>query len=416
MANKNDHLVVAYFPTFEVAEGAAKALKEWDKANKDIKLGAIGLLQWDSDFEKVVAKEIGERDAKKGALWGAGIGAAAGILTAGIALIPGLLIGAAAGGGAGALNHKSLGMSDADKDKLDENLRNGGVALAVMADDFEVAATEAELARLGGTSTTFDVPEETADIIVETVEVQDEVEKTMGDRAIEVKEEAVAMMVAAPALGAASVVALQDAEVSDMGELQTKAATAAGRAELVKATGMDRAAVDAIAYDLDLSRVRGVGRKSLALLKAAGIESVGDLAEYDPDELAGLLVTVNEQEHIVENMPSRDTIAGWVEQARDLPPYLVAVKVLKEMMNVDDYEWHAQKGDDPTKTRKDAIMFNRKEGYEVKLMLQKICDTFGFETVDDVKRVEAVIATELPGNVRSQKNVYNWLVTYFETH
>ena len=58
----------------------------------------------------------------------------------------------------------------------------------------------------------------------------------------------------------------------------------------------------------------------------------------------------------------------------------------------------------------------RKEGYEVRLMIQKICNTFGFTTEEDVKRVETVIANELPGNVRSQENVYNWLVEYFETH
>ena len=60
-----------------------------------------------------------------------------------------------------------------------------------------------------------------------------------------------------------------------------------------------------------------------------------------------------------------------------------------------------------------AIMFNRKEGYEVRLMIQKVCNTFGFATVEDVKKVESVIANELPGSVRSRENVYNWLVDYF---
>jgi hypothetical protein len=128
------------------------------------------------------------------------------------------------------------------------------------------------------------------------------------------------------------------------------------------------------------------------------------------------LITVNEEEHIVAHMPSVDTIAFWIEQARELPPYLVAIKVLKEMLDVEAYSWHAAEGDDPTKRRADAIMFNRKEGYEVRLMIQKICNTFGFTTEEDVKRVEQVIAEELPGNVRSQENVYNWLVDYFETH
>ncbi|MFN2104385.1 MAG: hypothetical protein ACK2UJ_05890, partial [Candidatus Promineifilaceae bacterium] len=117
-----------------------------------------------------------------------------------------------------------------------------------------------------------------------------------------------------------------------------------------------------------------------------------------------------------EHMPSVDTLAFWVDQARELPAYLVAIKVLKEMMDEEAYSWTAREGDDPKKRRADAIMFNRKEGYEVRLMIQKICNTFGFMSEEDVKRVEAVIANELPGNVRSQENVYNWLVDYFENN
>ena len=414
MANKNNHLVVAYFPSLDAAENAADSLKSWDKANHDVKLGAIGILGLNPDSGKLEVKETGQRDTKKGAFWGAALGAAAGILTGGIALIPGLILGAAGGGGLGALNHKSLGMSDADRAKLEDGLRNGGSALAVMADDFEIADTQAELARLGGTPTSYEVPEETIEVMVATVEAQDVVGQAMADRTIEVQENAVGMLVAAPALTAAAVATLQDADVSDADALQAKAATAAGRAEMITMTGMDRDTVDSIAYGLDLSRVKGVGRKSVALLNAAGIESVGDLAEYDADELAGLLVTVNNQEKIVENMPSEATLAGWVEQARELPPYLVSIKVAKDMLDADAYEWKAQKGDNPRLTRADAVMFNRKEGYEVRLMIQKICDTFGFETVDDVKNVEFVIANDLPGSVRSQKNVYDWLVAYYE--
>jgi len=209
---------------------------------------------------------------------------------------------------------------------------------------------------------------------------------------------------------------LLDFDVTPVLKMSGYMATAAGRAELAEAAGLDRAGVDAVAYNLDLGRVRGVGRKSVALLNAAGIESVGELAEYEPEELAGLLITANEEGHVVEHMPSVDTLTYWIEQSRELPPYLVAIKVLKEMLNVDAYSWQAMKGDDPTKRRADAIMFNRKEGYEVRLMIQKICNTFGFTSEEDVKRVEEVIANELPGNVRSQENVYNWLVNYFETH
>jgi len=44
MANDNDRLVVAYYVNAAAAEAAAEDLKDWDKANDDIKLGAIGII------------------------------------------------------------------------------------------------------------------------------------------------------------------------------------------------------------------------------------------------------------------------------------------------------------------------------------------------------------------------------------
>ncbi|MFN2136611.1 MAG: DUF4332 domain-containing protein [Candidatus Promineifilaceae bacterium] len=422
MSNKNRNLIVAYFDSVDSADSAAVKLKLWDKDRRDIKLGGMGIITLEDG--KLKTHKVGSRAAGTGAKWGTILGAAgglaAGVLTGGIGLIPGAIAGLGLGTGTGALFHKRVGMSDADIDRVTNYLKSGGAALAVMADDFEVEPTKSEIAGFGGQVEHYTVSEEVMEEVAEAQEAIDEaqavVEDHFSDYTDDEKWDKTEMMIAVPGMTAETVAELDEADVQDVDDLKEKAATAKGRAEIAAATGMDRAAVDSIAYSLDLGRVRGVGRKSLALLTAAGITSVGELAEYDPDELAGLLVTVNEEEHIVQNMPSEDTLAYWVEQARELPPYLVAIKVIKDMLNVDEYEWRAQKGDDPTKTKADAIMFNRKEGYEVVLMIQKICNSFGFETEEDVKRVEAVIANELPGNVRSQKNVYNWLVDYFETH
>jgi uncharacterized membrane protein/predicted flap endonuclease-1-like 5' DNA nuclease len=421
MSNKNRNLIVAYFDTADEADAVAVKLKVWDKDHKEIKLGGMGIVTLEDG--KLKTHKVGSRAAGTGAKWGTILGAAGGlavgVLTGGIGLIPGAIAGLGLGTGTGALFHKRVGLTDADKARLEKHFQDGGAALAVMADDFEVEPTKTEIAELGGDVENYVVPEEVmnevADAHETAADAQDQVDEHLADQPDEVKADAVEMLVAAPSLSGATVVELHEADVKDVDTLQEKAATAEGRAEIVEVTSLDRAGVDAVAYDLDLGRVRGVGRKSVALLNAAGIESVGELAEYEPEELAGLLITVNEEEHIVEHMPSVDTITFWIEQARELPPYLVAIKVLKEMLDVDAYSWHAKKGDDPTKTRADAIMFNRKEGYEVRLMIQKICNTFGFETVEDVKRVESVIANDLPGNVRSQENVYNWLVEYFET-
>ncbi len=422
MSNKNRNLIVAYYASADAADEAAQKLKLWDEALKEIKLGGIGIITLEDD--KLKTHKVGARATGTGAKWGTILGATGGlaavVLTGGAALIPAAIAGAGAGAIGGSLFHKRVGLSDADQARLTKHLQDGGAALAVMADDEEVEPTKAEIALLGGNVEHYTVPDEVMREVAETheaiEEAQAEVEDHFSDYTDDEKWDKTEMLIAAPSLTAEDAAELHEADVKDVEDLQEKAATAEGRAELAEAADMSRAEVDSIAYDLDLGRVRGVGRKSIALLNAAGIESVGELAEYEPEELAGLLITANDEEHVVEHMPSVDTLAYWIEQCRELPPYLVAIKVLKEMLDEEAYSWRAIAGDDPKKRRADAVMFNRKEGYEVRLMIQKICNTFGFTTVDEVKRVEAVIANELPGNVRSQENVYNWLVEYFETH
>ena len=44
MANEQTQLIIAYFDSAAEAETAAQLLKKWDKANDDIKLGAIGTM------------------------------------------------------------------------------------------------------------------------------------------------------------------------------------------------------------------------------------------------------------------------------------------------------------------------------------------------------------------------------------
>ncbi len=425
MANKNRNLIVAYYPSVDAADSAAQQLKHWDKEEKHIKLGGMGIISLEDG--KLKTHKVGARAAGTGAKWGTILGAtgglatgimvATGVLTGGLGLIPGAIIGALAGTGAGALFHKKIGMDDADRQRIHDHLAGGGAALAVMADDDEVQPTKVEIASLGGDVEHFVIPE---DVMVEMEEtrqavedVQTSVAEELGAHPISTQERVAEMMVVAPALTAASAVKLHESGVDEAEELQTKAATVEGRKELAKAADVDHVMVQDWAHSIDLSRVRGLGPKYLALLNAAGIETVDELAEYDADDLAGLLLTVNEEDHLVGHMPSADSVAYWVEQARELPPYLVAIKVTKDMLDADAYSWHARGGDDPKKIRADAIMFNRKEGYEVRLMIQKVCNTFGFATVEDVKKVESVIANELPGSVRSRENVYNWLVDYF---
>ena len=49
MANKNKYVIIGYFPSKEAATEAADQLKRWDKANDDVKLGGMGILDREGD-------------------------------------------------------------------------------------------------------------------------------------------------------------------------------------------------------------------------------------------------------------------------------------------------------------------------------------------------------------------------------
>jgi uncharacterized membrane protein len=175
MADKNKHVVIAYFPGADKADMAANQLKEWDRADDAIKLGGIGILTWDEG--KVKTRKVGRRATGTGPKWGVALGAITGILSGGVTLIGGAIAGAAGGAVLGSLRYKNLGLTDEDKARLEQHLQSGGAAVVVMADEDEVAPTNAELAGLGGDVENYLVPEET----MSQVEEASDVEPTEGE-------------------------------------------------------------------------------------------------------------------------------------------------------------------------------------------------------------------------------------------
>ena len=162
MAEKDSELVIAYFPSADEAQEAGKQLKEWDKENKHLKLGAISILTM-NDKGKLKEDKVGARAGGKGAKWGVVAGAALGILSGGATLIGGALVGLAAGGLGGSLFHKKIGMNDEDQAKLEKHLKDGGAALAVMMNQEEMEATVSQLNRLGAEVATYNIPQQVLD-------------------------------------------------------------------------------------------------------------------------------------------------------------------------------------------------------------------------------------------------------------
>ena len=150
----NKQLVIAFFENEDAAEAAVDEIKQWDKASKDVKLGAIGLLVKD-DKGEIKTHKLGKRKTGTGAI----VGAVAGVLSGGLTVVGGAVVG----GIIGAFFHKGLGLSKDDLTRFDDELDGGKAAVAILAESDEADDVSAKLAELGGVPETHEVTEEALD-------------------------------------------------------------------------------------------------------------------------------------------------------------------------------------------------------------------------------------------------------------
>jgi Protein of unknown function (DUF1269) len=139
-------LVLAIFPDEPAADSAAAALKESGIAHSD----AVGILVID-DNGKLKQEKVGARSVGKGAAIG-GVIAVVGTAVLG----PAILVGA----GVGALHHKHVGLSDADKERLMQELTSGKAAVGVMAELDQVSAVSDYLTNAGGQAEQHELSDE----------------------------------------------------------------------------------------------------------------------------------------------------------------------------------------------------------------------------------------------------------------
>jgi uncharacterized membrane protein len=149
MAKKQ--LVLAFFPDETAADTAVTEIKQWDKASKEIKLGAIAILVKD-DNGKVKTQKLGARHTKTGVLGGV----LAAILSGGVTLLAGVVVGGVTGG----FFRKGLGLSKEDLERIGGELDNGRAAVCILAAHDEAEAVSAKLTELGGEAETHEVTEE----------------------------------------------------------------------------------------------------------------------------------------------------------------------------------------------------------------------------------------------------------------
>lgn len=69
----------------------------------------------------------------------------------------------------------------------------------------------------------------------------------------------------------------------------------------------------------DLFRIRGVGPEYADLLEEAGVGTVPELAQRDPQRLYQRLAELNREKRWVRRLPSRSAVQDWIAQAGRLP-------------------------------------------------------------------------------------------------
>jgi len=98
--------------------------------------------------------------------------------------------------------------------------------------------------------------------------------------------------------------------------------TPKGRTQIAEKTGISAGLILEWLNHVDLMRIKGVGSEYSDLLEAAGVDTVAELARRNPDNLMKALEAANQEKKLVRQMPVREQVADWIDQAGKLPKVL----------------------------------------------------------------------------------------------
>ena len=101
--------------------------------------------------------------------------------------------------------------------------------------------------------------------------------------------------------------------------LLKQGASSSGRSRIAYGTGISSGLILEWVNHADLWRIKGVSEEYSDLLEEAGVDTVVELAQRNPDNLYAKIKEVNMAKKLVRRLPSAKQVAGWVSQAKWLP-------------------------------------------------------------------------------------------------
>ena len=112
---------------------------------------------------------------------------------------------------------------------------------------------------------------------------------------------------------------LSEAGIKSTNALLSMGATPQDRKEIAKNSGVSNALILEWVNHIDLFRIKGVFEEYADLLNEAGVDTVPELAQRNPENLYNKLVEVNLEKNLVRQLPGKSQVANWIAQAKQLP-------------------------------------------------------------------------------------------------
>ena len=112
---------------------------------------------------------------------------------------------------------------------------------------------------------------------------------------------------------------LEEAGIESTEGLLEKGASPSGRKELAEKTGISGKLILKWVNRADLFRIQGISEEYADLLELAGVDTVPELAQRNPENLYQKLVEANQEKNLVRRLPSQAAVSDWIERAKQLP-------------------------------------------------------------------------------------------------
>ena len=111
---------------------------------------------------------------------------------------------------------------------------------------------------------------------------------------------------------------LQAAGVSSTEQLLESAGSRKGRKDLAEKTGISETLILEWVNLADLFRVPGIGEEYSDLLEEAGVDTVKELRNRNPENLYTALQEVNARKKLVRQVPGLSQVESWIASAKTI--------------------------------------------------------------------------------------------------